>query len=135
MVPALKAFLETPKEAVVTEGALEATLSAGMQAPRAVVLSTTRVARLTAQVPRVCPNFVSSVLSSLTRSLQDIPGVGGASTTGDATGGDARKRAYNSATAGGNAQTGDSSSTSSGTVYSIGDSDGEVTNTNSSKCL
>ena len=67
----------------------------------------------------------------------DTPGMGGTSGTGDARGGDAvsrKKRALNSQTAGGNAQTGDSSNTSSGSVFNEStDNDGTVTNLDSSK--
>ncbi|KAI0702454.1 hypothetical protein BC835DRAFT_1411009 [Cytidiella melzeri] len=59
----------------------------------------------------------------------NTPGSGGTSGTGDAFAGDARrKRALNSQTAGGNAQSGDSSSTSTGSVFNEAEDDGEVTN-------
>lgn len=55
----MKAFLEMQKVAVAAEEVLVATLSAEMQAPPAVALSTTRVARLIAQAPQVCLNLFS----------------------------------------------------------------------------
>lgn len=65
----------------------------------------------------------------------DTPGLGGVSGSGDAEGGDAafRKRALNSQTAGGNAQSGDSSNTSSGSIFNEAEDDGEVTNMMSSE--
>ena len=64
----------------------------------------------------------------------DIPGEGGESGSGDAQGGDAtRKRALDYQTAGGSAHTGDSSSTSAGSVFNVGEDDGEITNTASSE--
>jgi hypothetical protein len=74
--------------------------------------------------------------ASTHRSYPDIPGTGGTSGTGDAQGGDAafKKRALNSDTAGGNAQSGDSSNTSSGSIFNEAEGDdGEITNTDSSK--
>lgn len=68
--------------------------------------------------------------------VSDTPGSGGVSGTGDADGGDARrKRALDSQTAGGNAHTGDSSSTSSGSVIQEAEDEGTVSNTASSKLV
>ncbi len=57
--------------------------------------------------------------------------------SGDAYAGDARKRALDYQTGGGNAHSGDSSSTSSGSVFNEAEdgTDGEVTNTASSTYL
>ena len=49
-------------------------------------------------------------------------------------GGGFRKRAFDYGTAGGNAYSGSSSSTSSGSVSNVADSDTDISNTASSKC-
>ena len=55
--------------------------------------------------------------------------------TGDAVGGDAafKKRALDTDTAGGNARSGSSSNTSSGSIFNEAEDDGETTNTASSE--
>ena len=77
---------------------------------------------------------IVALLLSQTSLAIDTPGVGGTSSSGPATGGDAghhRKRAYDAYTAGGNAYTGNSYSTDSGSVENTSDG-GTLSNTGTS---
>lgn len=65
--------------------------------------------------------------------MPDAAADGGMSDSGDATGGDVARRAYDADTAGGNAHTGDSSNVNGGSVANVADDDGAINNADSSE--
>ena len=134
----------THREDLATVAGQEEMHTQETRQPLAEDLFSTLAPRLIAlEHPVSAQRSISAIITEF--SLTDIPGVGGASTSGAAVGGDADgtsttiddspfpKRALNSNTAGGNAQSGNSASTSAGSVFNVGDNDGEITNTASSQ--
>lgn len=80
-------------------------------------------------VPLVCPLLLYLVFGNI-HLASDTVGAGGFSGSGAATGGNAaERRALDSQTAGGNAHSGNSASTTSGSVSNVGEQDSTVMNT------
>jgi hypothetical protein len=124
-------FLETLTVDRVMAGDLVATLPQVTAVPLGVGPSIILAVSLRALVVPV-GSFLPGLFFVADRNT-DTPGSGGTSGTGDATAGDAkRKRALDPQTAGGNARTGDSGSTSTGSVFNEAESDGAIENNNAS---
>lgn len=66
-----------------------------------------------------------------TDAFIDTASNGGTSTSGEATGGDVARRAYDQDTAGGNGHSGDSSDVNGGSIANEADDEGTIMNTNS----